>query len=129
MVAALGSAQDRITPSRSLSALIINSVDARTIADNAMGAVPATLTLTPASSYVELTCDDADTCDITLGETGITEGMLLTVVNLGPQIADFADTAGVTELAGAFAAGVNDVLTLRYTGTTWVEASRADNSP
>jgi len=102
------------------------SVDADTIADTG-DANPATHTLTPSTSYVELTCNDADTCDITMGETGITEGTGVTIVNVSANVCDFADTAGVSELAGAFAMGQYDTLKLVYIGDRWVEVSRSDN--
>lgn len=109
------------------SGLFINDVDARTIADNAVGASPATLTLTPTASYVEITCNDPDTCDITMGETGIVEGTVVTIVNVSANVVDFADTVGVSEIAGAFAAGQFDAITLRYTGAEWVETVRSNN--
>ena len=40
---------------------------------------------------------------------------------------NFADTAGVTELAGAFTAGIYDSLRLRYTTSRWVEVGRSNN--
>jgi len=101
-------------------------VDADTIADTG-DANPATATLTPSTSYVELTCNDADTCDITMGETGMTEGTEVTIVNVSANVCDFADTAGVSELAGAFAMGQWDTLKLMYIGDRWVEVSRSDN--
>lgn len=108
------------------SGLLIQDVDARTIADTG-DANPATLTLTPTASYVEITCNDPNTCDITMGETGMVEGTLLVIVNVSTNVVDFADSAGVSELAGPFAAGQWDTLTLRYTGGEWVEQDRSDN--
>lgn len=105
-------------------------VDADTIADNGAGS-NATYTLTPTSSYVELTCSDAHGCDITMGETGVAEGTRVCIVSLtgaaGASENNFADTAGVSELAGAFAAETNDTICLLYTGATWVESSRSNN--
>lgn len=108
--------------------LIINSVDAQTCA---AGVGKSALTITPTvSSYVEITNADVDGCDITIGETGISVGTLVTlcVVSNAGLTVDFADTAGVTELAGAFAANIDDCLTLRYGNTTtWREVSRSAN--
>ena len=106
--------------------LISVIADADTIATTGDGN-PATHTLTPTTSYVELTCNDADTCDVTMGETGMVEGTRVVIVNVSANVCDFADAAGVSELAGAFAMGQYDVLTLQYIGDTWVEVSRSDN--
>jgi len=113
---------------------IINSIagvtyqfpDSDTIADTGDGN-PATATLTPTSNYVKLTCNDADTCDITMGETGMVDGMKITIVNTSTNVCDFADTGGVSELAGAFAMGQYDTLELLYETDTWVETHRSDN--
>jgi len=106
--------------------LVSAGVDADTIADTG-DANPATHTLTPTSSYVELTCNDADTCDITMGESGIPEGAKVTIVNVSANVCDFSDTAGVSELAGAFAMGQYDALELVYIGDRWAEVSRSNN--
>jgi len=87
---------------------------------------PCTITITP-TAYVEITCEDANSCDVTLGETGIIEGAQTTMVNVGSNVVDFADSAGVSELAGAFAASQWDVIQLRYSGGEWFETSRSDN--
>lgn len=102
------------------------TADARTIATTG-DANPATLTLTPTASYVEITCNDPDTCDITMGETGIVEGTQLNIVNVGTNVVDFADTVGVSEIAGAFAAAQFDSILMRYTGAEWVETARSNN--
>ena len=106
---------------------LVTKVDARTIADSG-DANPATLTLTPTTSYVEITCNDANGCTITMGETAVLEGTLATIINLSTNTIGFSDTAGVSELAGAFAAaGQYDLLTLVYIGDRWVETGRSDN--
>lgn len=109
--------------------LVINTVQAVTCADSG-GAGAQTATITPTSSYVEITNADADGCDITMGETGMGAGAkvdICVVSNAGATV-NFADTAGVTELAGAFAADVDDCITLRYGNTTtWREVSRSAN--
>jgi len=98
-----------------------------TVADSGNGS-PATGTLTPTASYVEVECNDADSCDITMGEGSAKQGdVLIIVVTTAVGTADFSDSAGVSELAGAFNAGVNDSISMIYTGSTWVEISRSDN--
>ena len=102
------------------------NVSSQTVADNG-GGTAATGTVTVLKSYVELTCSDANGCDMTISETGAREGMLLTVVNVSANTCNFADTAGVSETAGTFAAGQYDAISLVYIGDRWVELSRANN--
>lgn len=102
------------------------AVDARTIAATG-DANPATLTLAPDSNYVSITCNDAETCDITMSETGAVDGHSVTITNVTTNLVDFADTAGVSELAGAFIMGQYDTLMLTYATDRWVEVGRSDN--
>ncbi len=89
---------------------------------------PATATITPDHRrYQEITCNDPDTCDVTMGETEVHEGMWVILTNLSTNTVDFADTAGVTELAGPFAMGQYDTLELTYAGDRWIEVGRSDN--
>lgn len=91
---------------------------------------PATLTLTPEwYRYVEIDCNDPDTCDVTLGETNVDEGMLVTIVATDTaNVTDFADTVGVSELTGPFAMDEYDSLTLIYAGDRWIEVTRSNNT-
>ena len=100
-------------------------VDADTIADSGDGN-PATATLTPTSSYVEITCNDANTCDITMGETGTAEGEIVHIVNVSTNSVDFADSSGVLELDGGVTIelGQYQSASFLYDGSRWVEASR-----
>ena len=91
------------------------------------GAGAAAATLTPTANYIELTCSDAEGCTITLSETTQFEGVRITITNISANNCTFADTAGVTEIAGALTMGTNDVLDLAYTGETRVERGRSDN--
>ncbi len=88
------------------------------------------LTITPTSSYIEITNADGDGCNITMAETAMVAGTRVTlcvVSNAGTTV-NFADTAGVTELAGAFAANIDDCISLIYGNTTtWREISRSAN--
>ncbi len=101
-------------------------VDARTIADNG-GGTAAALTLAPTTTSVEITCSDADGCNITMSETGISQGQEVTIINVSSNTVNFADTSGVSEIAAAFAAGQYDVITMRYISDRWVEVSRSNN--
>ena len=106
----------------------INPVQTFTVADNG-GGTAATGTLLPTSSYVKCVCNDANGCTVTLDETGVQDGTVVNIVTTSstPNLCNFADTAGVTEIAGAFAADVFDVLRLMYVTSRWVEIGRSNN--
>ena len=90
---------------------------------------PGTLTINPTSSVVNITNNDADGCTVTMGETSTLTGSLVTLIvisNAGGTV-NFADTAGVSELAGAFAAVVTATLQLVYTNAAWYEVGRSAN--
>lgn len=99
----------------------------QSIADNGNGGTAATLTFTPTTTLVKMTCSDANGCDITMAETGIKDGQILKIVNVSANTINFADTANVTELAGAAALGQWDSLTMIYITDRWVEISRSNN--
>lgn len=101
-------------------------VETISIPDNG-GGTPADYTLVASARVIKLSTADADGANVTMSETGIKEGQQLTVVNIGANTLNFADTGGVSELAGAFAAGIHDSITMTYNGTTWEEEGRSDN--
>jgi hypothetical protein len=116
------------TATNTFSGKLVRAVQTVTVADNANGGTAAAFNLTPTGSYIEITCNDAQGCDATMIETSAVEGHEIIVVNISAaNVVNFADSAGVSELAGAFAAGAVDSLRLVYTGTTWVELSRSNN--
>ncbi|MCA9399527.1 MAG: hypothetical protein KC618_07250, partial [Candidatus Omnitrophica bacterium] len=100
--------------------------DSDTVADSGDGN-PATATLTPTQSYAKLTCSDADGCDITMGETGMVDGTLVTIVNVSANVCNFSDSSGVSELNGDFAMNQYETLELIYVTDRWVERSRSAN--
>jgi hypothetical protein len=109
--------------------LITSYAQAVTCADDAAG-TNAAVTITPTSSYIEVASADAQGCDVTMAETGMSVGSAVTIciVSVTAGAVNFADTAGVTQLAGAFASNVDDCITLRYGNTTtWREVSRSAN--
>lgn len=84
-------------------------------------------TLVATSSAVSLTCNDVSGCDITMSEAGAVDGMFTCITNLAANNSNFADTGGLSELAGAFAMGQYDMLCLDYRSDRWVERSRSNN--
>lgn len=105
----------------------INYVQALTIADNGNGGTRAAGTLTPATSYALVTCNDAQGCDVAISETGALDGQILRVVCATANVCGFADTSGVTEMAGNFDMGQWDVISFVYSADRWTEASRSNN--
>jgi len=103
-------------------------IDEDTIANDPNNS-PAAHTLIPTATYVSLTCQNPNTCDIVMSETGAEQGQICIITNLSSYACDFADTAGVSELAGAFAMEQYDILELIYLSDRWVERCRSDNSP
>ena len=105
------------------------AVQAETCADTGDGNAGA-LTLTPTKAYVEITNLDSDGCDTTMGEGSANPGDIVhicIVSNAGTTV-NFADTAGVSELAGVLAANIDDCITMMYGNTTvWREISRSVN--
>lgn len=106
---------------------LVEAVSTLTIADNGLGTA-ATGTLTPTTSYVEVTCSDANGCDVTVSETGAVQGQVVTIVNVSANVTNWADTAGVTELpAGGVALGQEDTMVLRYRADRFVREGGSDN--
>lgn len=97
------------------------------VADDGAGTA-ASATIAPASGCVALvTCNDANGCNITIGETSINNGQYLTVVNVSTNTVNMADTAGVSEAAGAAALGQWDSISYVYATDRWVELARSNN--
>jgi hypothetical protein len=108
------------------SGYMVYVASAITIADNG-GGTAAAYTLTPIASYNKITCSDANGCDVTMGESGMIDGTIIRVVNVGTNVANFADTSGVSELTAAFAAGQWDFISFMYTTDRWSEIARSNN--
>jgi hypothetical protein len=104
----------------------VNPAQAVVVADDGAGTA-AVSTLTPSSGAVSYACNDANGCTITLSETGALDGTFVRITNISANVANFADTAGVTELSAAFAMGQYDSLTLLYVTDRWVETGRSNN--
>lgn len=106
---------------------VIPTAQTLTIPDNGNGSTRATSTLTPTSSFVTVTCNDANGCDVAVSESGVVSGQTLRITCLSSNVCGFADSAGVTELAGAFDQGQYDFLTLMYVVDRWIEEGRSNN--
>ena len=89
-----------------------------------------TVTVTPTTGYVELVCNDLDTgCLLAFSETGAVEGQKLTVVLITLAAGDVTipDEGGVLNGTATTMTGVDDTLSLVYTGSIWVETSVSIN--
>ncbi len=102
-------------------------VDLVTVADNTVGASKAVFTLTPASSFARITCNDPDGCNMTLGEGSAQDGDMVVIAVASTNSVDANDTAGVTELSGNFILGQYDTLSLIYSSDRWLQLSTANN--
>ncbi len=116
-----------MTGNLTVSGIRRDSVQSVTVPDSG-GPGNASFTVTPTSSYIEVTCNDGTGCDATMSEAGAQQGQIVTIVNITAAASvDFADSVGVQEIAGAFSLGQWDCITLRYTSDRWIEVSRSNN--
>lgn len=126
-----------ITVSNALS-FLVDAGDARfdgfvqygtqtvSVADDGAG-TPALATITPTTNNIQVTCNDVHNCNITMGESAQRNGVAVRIVNMGTNSIVFADTGGVSELAGGFTAGQYDSITMTYESDRWVENGRSNN--
>lgn len=106
---------------------LIADPDTLTIADSG-DANPATATHSPASTILIVTCNDANGCELTLGETGVADGQLLEVINATANALVMKDVAAVQSfphdvtMVGAGAPGGRQSVSLVYSSTAaeWV---------
>ena len=123
-----GSSMDLTAPlGVSVYGRLVEIVQTLTVADSGDGS-PAAGTLTPTRSLVNCTCSDTDGCAITLSETGAIAGQVLEVFGGSANVCTFADSAGVQELSGSLSLGANDVVSFRYLGSTWAQATAVVNN-
>lgn len=80
--------------------------------------------LLPTASYIEVTA--AITAGGVLSTTGIAEGTVVNIVNVGSNTVTFTDTS-TTMLSGNAALGQYDTLTVVFDGTNWLETAQANN--
>ncbi|MFY9484238.1 MAG: hypothetical protein WAP74_01285, partial [Patescibacteria group bacterium] len=98
-----------------------------TIADDTVALSAPTGTLTPTTSYAEVTCNDADGCNLALSETGAREGQVVIVANVSAaNTLTLTDSAGVfeTDSSALSAFGAANII---YIGDRWVVTGRSVN--
>jgi len=81
----------------------------------------------PAKSMYEVNGTDSDGCRIQLGETSVSDGQILELINVGSVNVTMSDEAGVAETAGTITLGAHDAASFRYDGSAWVEVSASNN--
>ena len=87
-----------------------------------------TLELTITAGYVEMASNASSTLVVTMTETGAFENDRTVIVNVGSGAITFSDQSGILDVASTSSLRANDTLSLVYTGTIWVETSRAHNN-
>ncbi len=88
-------------------------------------AAGATLTPSPGAKLISMTSSVPTA--IIMDDAPTKQGRVIQIVNISTNACNFADTSGVSELAGAFAMGQWDTLTLISLTDRWVELGRSDN--
>ncbi len=98
------------------------TADARTIA-NVSGSGHGTLTLDPATSYVPITCSDADGCDVTMSETSARDTRRVVIWNVSANPVFIANVTNVvTMFASPWRLDQNRWVELRYVTNQWQQA-------
>lgn len=110
-----------------LNRTVNSSAVAVTCVDNDAGTAGACTLGPPYPATILYTCSDLNGCTVTLSETSAKSGDSFRVVNVSSNTATFADTSGVSETAGSFAAGQWDAITYVYITDRWVELARSNN--
>ena len=105
---------------------VFNGLQTVTISDDGAGTSPSA-TITPTKNRVAIDCQDANNCTAVMGESGIVDGQEVKLIVTSTNTVAFADTGGVSELAGAFVAGQFDSLSLSYLTDRWIEYARSNN--
>ena len=98
---------------------------ALTIDDDGAGTAAAG-TLTPTSSYAEVTCSDANGCTLAISETGARQGQQIEILNISANTLTINDTSGQQETT-APALGQYDTFSGRYMSDRWVQYATSNN--
>lgn len=108
------------------SAQIVTTGATQSVASDGAGTAAA-FNVNSAFPLNEITCNDADGCNATMLEASIADGQQTCFVNVSANVVNIADTAGLSETAGAFAMGQYDSICFKYIVDRWVEVSRSNN--
>lgn len=107
------------------SGAMVPQVSTLTIADDGAGTSPVG-SLTPTTSYAEITCNDANGCTLNFSETGARQGQMLNLVNVSANAVTLQDSAGVTESA-ASVLGQYDTAMIIYSSDRWIQHATNNN--
>lgn len=109
----------------------VDNVQSVTCVDDAgTGGALGGVTVTPTASYIEVTNNDAQGCEILFSETGAFEGQifdLVIIVDAGTDTSTIPDSAGIFNGTGAVTLDAEDAIRVRYTGTIFVQVSLSNN--
>lgn len=115
-----------VTGAVTTSAQFITTPTAQTVASDGAGTAAA-FNIAATVGVVLVTCNDTDGCAGTLLETSAVSGSFLTIVNMSANAVTLADSAGVSETAGALSLGQYDSVRYVYASDRWVELSLSNN--
>ena len=108
----------------------VNMPSTQTCADDGAGTAASLTVAVSGVSNVRIVSADADGCNLTLSETGASDGQLLELelTSSAGGVVTLADTPGTQNLSAAWTPGAGDSLTLRYNATAaeWRERARSD---
>lgn len=123
------SVRESHTFDRLLSKLFVLPPQAASCVDNALFSNPGSYTIsTPTRAQYQLTNADTDGCNLYLGETGVADGQVLEIINVGAQAIALPESSGVIEGSGTSTLGQYDAVSLRYIGDRWIQLSpESDN--
>lgn len=107
---------------------VIPTPQTESVNDNSTAATPASFSVTPRSSTLQITCLDVDGCDAALGESGVADGAEVTIINMSTVNVTFFDVPTVSETSGTIALGQYDVIEFTYANDRWVQSSTYSNN-
>ena len=124
----VGVKTDAPTDELDVNGAVRTRVQTLTIPDDGNGSTQSVGTFIATHSYGEVDCQDATNgCRISIDETNANQGQILNLVNISANNVIYADTGGVTELAGAYVSNQYDTIQLIYSSDRWIEYGRSDN--
>lgn len=90
---------------------------------------PASYTISPPyKSDYRFTCSDSDGCNVYVLETGVANGFVLRISNVGASNnITVTEVAGVREMSSDWTGGRWDNMEMEYAGTTWMQTNEHNN--